>query len=44
VSKLSPSGSELVFSTYLGGRGFDEVAALAIDHDNHVYVAGGRIR
>src|SRR5256885_12977811 len=40
VSKLSPSGSELVFSTYLGGRGFDEVAALAIDHDNHVYVAG----
>jgi len=27
VSKLSPSGSELVFSTYLGGRGFDEVAA-----------------
>ncbi len=41
VSKLSPSGSELVFSTYLGGRGFDEVAALAMDHDNHVYVAGG---
>jgi len=41
VTKLSPSGSELVFSTYLGGRGFDQVAALAIDHDNHVYVAGG---
>ena len=41
VTKLSPSGSELVFSTYLGGRGFDQVAALAIDHDNPVYVAGG---
>src|SRR6267143_1638547 len=40
VTKLSPSGSEWVFSTYLGGRGFDQVAALAIDHDNHVYVVG----
>jgi hypothetical protein len=40
VAKLSPSGSELVFSTYLGGQGFDQISALAIDHDNAIYVAG----
>jgi hypothetical protein len=40
VTKLSPSGSEIVFSTYLGGNGFDQVSALAIDQDKAVYVAG----
>lgn len=40
VAKLSPSGSELEFSTYLGGRGYDYVKALAIDHEDRVYVAG----
>ena len=40
VAKLSPSGSELVFSTYFGGGGFDQISALAIDRDNGVYVAG----
>jgi hypothetical protein len=40
VAKLSPSGSELVFSTYLGGRNFDQITALALGHHNHVYVAG----
>jgi hypothetical protein len=29
-----------VFSTYLGGTGFDQVTALAIDHEDAVYVAG----
>src|SRR5439155_4758858 len=37
VVKLSPSGSDLAFSTYLGGNGFDGVAALAKDHEDHVY-------
>jgi Beta-propeller repeat len=40
VAKLSPSGSELVFSTYLGGRNFDQILALALDKHNHIYVAG----
>jgi hypothetical protein len=40
VAKLSPSGSELVFSTYLGGGRFDQISSLAIDQHNHVYVAG----
>jgi hypothetical protein len=40
IAKLSPSGSELVFSTYLGGRNFDQILALALDKHKHLYVAG----
>ena len=40
MTKLSPTGSELVFSTYFGGHGFDQVSALAIDRDNAIYIAG----
>lgn len=40
VAKLGPSGSELVFSTYLGGAGRDEVNSLAVDHHRHIYVTG----
>lgn len=40
VARLSPSGSELIFSTYLGGEGFDSINALAIDHEGSVYVTG----
>jgi uncharacterized protein (TIGR03437 family) len=40
VTKLDPTGTQLVFSTYLGG-GFDDVAfALALDASNNVYVGG----
>ena len=40
VAKLSPSGTQLEFSTYLGGHGNDEILALTIDRANAVYVAG----
>jgi Beta-propeller repeat len=40
LAKLGPSGAELVFSTYLGGSGFDAVSALAVDDDHNIYVAG----
>ncbi len=40
VSKLSPSGSVLSFSTYLGGSDTDQGRAIAIDGANGVYVAG----
>ncbi|HEX8896161.1 MAG TPA: SBBP repeat-containing protein, partial [Terriglobales bacterium] len=40
VAQLNPSGSELVFSTYLGGTGFDQITDLALDRENAVYVAG----
>jgi len=40
VTKLNPSGSDLVYSTYLGGGG-DTGQAIALDFSGHAYVAGG---
>ncbi len=40
VFKLAPDGRELVFATYLGGRGDDEATALVVDRVGRVLVAG----
>jgi uncharacterized repeat protein (TIGR01451 family) len=40
VTKLSPSGNELVFSTYLGGSGAEVARSIAVDSGYAVYVAG----
>ena len=40
VTKLNRNGSGLVFSTYLGGPGFDTGTSIALDHSGEVYVAG----
>ncbi len=40
VSKLSPNGDALVWSTYLGGGGHDYVFGLAVDASGDVVVAG----
>src|SRR5216683_171475 len=40
VSKLNPSGSALVYSTYLGGNGTDDGLAIAIDAQGSAYIAG----
>ncbi|MGE5088105.1 MAG: SBBP repeat-containing protein [Candidatus Levyibacteriota bacterium] len=40
VAKLDPSGSRLIYSTYLGGSLDDTVNALAVDTTGHAYVAG----
>ena len=39
VMKLSPTGS-LVYSTYLGGKGRDEIYGLAVDRLGSAYVTG----
>lgn len=41
VARLSPSGSSLLFSTYLGGAGYDYANGLAIDPKGNVFVTGG---
>jgi hypothetical protein len=40
VAKLAPSGSALVYSTFLGGSDGDEANAIGLDTDGNIYVAG----
>jgi Cep192 domain 4/Beta-propeller repeat len=40
VSEFDPTGSTLLFSTYLGGTGDDAAGGLALDSFGNVYVAG----
>jgi hypothetical protein len=40
VTKIDPSGSQLVFSTYLGGAAIDGSQALVVDPFSGIYVTG----
>jgi len=40
VAKLDPSGSTLVYSTYLGGKDLDSGGAIAIDGQGNAYLTG----
>jgi hypothetical protein len=40
LTKLNPSGSSLVYSTYLGGIGEDGARAVAVDSQGNAYVTG----
>ncbi|HVN81336.1 MAG TPA: SBBP repeat-containing protein, partial [Terriglobia bacterium] len=40
VAKLNPAGTDLVYSTFLGGNGADYSYGLAVDGSGNVYVAG----
>jgi hypothetical protein len=41
VAQINPNGSALLFSTYLGGAGFDDSGAgIAVDSTGNAYVAG----
>ena len=41
VAKLDPTGSKLLYSTYLGGSALDAGLAIAVDSAGAAYVAGG---
>jgi hypothetical protein len=43
ITKLNPTGSALVFSTYIGGTGDDYATGIAIDSLSNVYVVGQTI-
>jgi hypothetical protein len=40
VTKLNPDGSALIYSTYLGGSGFDNGLGIAVDSVGDAYVTG----
>jgi uncharacterized protein (TIGR03437 family) len=40
ISKVSPDGSRLLYSTYLGGRQTDTLTGIAVDSAGNAYVAG----
>ena len=41
VLEMNPSGSTLLYSTYLGGSGGDYAAGISLDTSGNVYVVGG---
>ena len=40
VSKISSTGNDLIYSTYLGGTGNDVAHGIAVDKQNNAYVTG----
>jgi len=40
VAKMNNAGTSLVFSTYFGGNGDDEVVRLALDQNNNIHFTG----
>lgn len=40
VTKVSADGATLLYSTYLGGSGFEEADAIAVDSNGNAYITG----
>ena len=40
IAKISPGGTNLVYSSYFGGNNFDEGRGIAVDTNGFVYVTG----
>jgi Beta-propeller repeat len=40
VVKVSPSGTGVIYATYIGGRGDDRAAAIAVNSNGEAYVTG----
>lgn len=40
VTKFSPSGASLIYSTYIGGAGTDRANGIALDSSNNAYITG----
>ena len=43
VTKMNPTGTGLVYSTFLGGNAYDYLSGVAIDSAGDAYVAGGTV-
>jgi uncharacterized protein (TIGR03437 family) len=40
IVKINSAGSALVYSTYLGGAGYEEINGVAVDRNGNAYVSG----
>ena len=40
ITKLNPAGTQVLYSTYLGGNGDDYAWAIAVDGDSNIYIVG----
>jgi gliding motility-associated-like protein len=40
ITKFNPSGSQLIYSTYLGGNGSDRPHSLIVNSNNELYILG----
>jgi Ca2+-binding RTX toxin-like protein len=40
VTRISPSGSDLIYSTFVGGQSVDEARDLSVDDDGNAYIGG----
>lgn len=40
VTKINAAGTQIVYSTYLGGSGADEASGIAVDSRGHAYITG----
>src|SRR5262249_24421390 len=40
IFKLDPTGSQIVYSTFIGGSGTDEAHSIAVDADGNGYITG----
>ena len=43
IAKLNPTGTALLYSSYLGGKGDDRVAGVAVDPAGNAYIAGNTL-
>lgn len=41
VTKVNPTGTGLVYSTFLGGSGYDYLSGITVDSHGNAYVSGG---
>ena len=40
ITKINSAGNEIIYSTYLGGSGIEQILGLAVDSEGAAYVAG----
>jgi hypothetical protein len=43
IAKFNPSGTDLMYSTYIGGSDYDQLYSIAIDSSGDAYIAGETI-